>query len=369
MKQNYLSLLKTIIFLVICAAAPRINFAHPVIAKLQHVDFYLTNGKSNKAMLPGSNEFSTSQQKLSSTNYTAYGKGQKITNAKGFGYNKEYTDENSNLMYLRARFYHPATQTFITRDTKIDEWNKYGFTGGNLVMNIDPSGHDKEEENLDNTPKYFPQYLLGFAGLSGLLCLTSKTNIAPKLLYESTLPYMHFLNVAITLTDAAGIMPIFNFKSLKSITYISYSIIGLNGLIMLFNTGNRLYRYIKYINSEVYTSVRYLNLKTENELNEILMNAHRSYNQLIEPKIAMPKDVFNIIQGLSVDLNERTMRLKETLEKVQISDNAWKTFSGKLDFSELNRNEKNIIIDTYRRGKRIDEPRIEESIDEKIFEF
>ncbi|WP_119344037.1 RHS repeat-associated core domain-containing protein [Facilibium subflavum] len=142
MKQDYLSLLKTIIFLVIYAAAPRMNFAHPVIAKLQHVDFYLTNGKSNKAMLPESNEFSTSQQKLSSTNYTAYGKGQKIANAKGFGYNREYTDENSNLVYLRARFYHPATQTFITRDTKIDEWNKYGFTGGNPVMNIDPSGHD-----------------------------------------------------------------------------------------------------------------------------------------------------------------------------------------------------------------------------------
>ncbi|WP_119344033.1 RHS repeat-associated core domain-containing protein [Facilibium subflavum] len=150
MKQDYLGLLKTIIFLVICAALPRLNFAHPAIAKLQHVDFYLTNGKSNKAMLPESNEFSTSQQKLSSTNYTAYGKGQKIANAKGFGYNREYTDENSNLVYLRARFYHPATQTFITRDTKIDEWNKYGFTGGNPVMNIDPSGHSKKKSFFSN---------------------------------------------------------------------------------------------------------------------------------------------------------------------------------------------------------------------------
>ncbi|WP_119344034.1 RHS repeat-associated core domain-containing protein [Facilibium subflavum] len=154
--ENQVHFFKKITLIILCIL-PQLNFAHPVIAKLQHVDFYLTNGKSNKAMLPESNEFSTSQQKLSSTNYTAYGKGQKITNAKGFGYNREYTDENSNLVYLRARFYHPATQTFITRDTKIDEWNKYGFTGGNPVMNIDPSGHgifevltailDEEEAN------------------------------------------------------------------------------------------------------------------------------------------------------------------------------------------------------------------------------
>ncbi|WP_119344036.1 RHS repeat-associated core domain-containing protein [Facilibium subflavum] len=140
MKKSQVNLLKKTTLISLCIL-PQLNFAHSVIAKLQHVDFYLTNGKSNKAMLPESNEFSTSQQKLSSTNYTAYGKGQKIANAKGFGYNKEYTDENSNLVYLRARFYHPATQTFITRDTKTDEWNKYGFTGGNPVMNIDPSGH------------------------------------------------------------------------------------------------------------------------------------------------------------------------------------------------------------------------------------
>ncbi|WP_119342543.1 RHS repeat-associated core domain-containing protein [Facilibium subflavum] len=65
-----------------------------------------------------------------------------ITN-NPFQYNGEYLDQESGLIYLRARYYSPQMQAFINRDSKIDEYNKYAFTSGNPIMNTDPSGNVK----------------------------------------------------------------------------------------------------------------------------------------------------------------------------------------------------------------------------------
>jgi len=60
-----------------------------------------------------------------------------------FQYNGERFDTNTNLQYLRARFYNPETKRFANQDG-YDFLNKFGYVNGNPVMGIDPSGHKYE---------------------------------------------------------------------------------------------------------------------------------------------------------------------------------------------------------------------------------
>ncbi len=56
------------------------------------------------------------------------------------GYNGEYQDIFSGLIYLRARFYNPVVQRFIQRDN-YHLVNRYNAFNDNPINNIDPSGH------------------------------------------------------------------------------------------------------------------------------------------------------------------------------------------------------------------------------------
>jgi RHS repeat-associated protein len=57
-----------------------------------------------------------------------------------FGYAGQYTDPTGNL-YLRARYYDPATAQFLTRDPlEALTANPYGYTDGNPLQYIDPLG-------------------------------------------------------------------------------------------------------------------------------------------------------------------------------------------------------------------------------------
>ncbi|ASK79155.1 hypothetical protein CF386_08785 [Paraphotobacterium marinum] len=58
-----------------------------------------------------------------------------------FGYSSEYRDEESGLVYLRARYYNPETHTFIQRDSS-NLLNRYSYANGNPIMNVDPNGHN-----------------------------------------------------------------------------------------------------------------------------------------------------------------------------------------------------------------------------------
>ncbi len=95
--------------------------------------------------------------KSQSQNYNTYGLttgNNQIANNGGhilnpqttFTYTGEQQDEN-NLIYLRARYYNPEIQTFITKDTykgTIDSTlsqNQYIYTNNNPVRYVDPSGH------------------------------------------------------------------------------------------------------------------------------------------------------------------------------------------------------------------------------------
>ena len=60
-----------------------------------------------------------------------------------FGYAGQYTDRQSGLIYMRARWYDPATGQFITADPigmASGETNLYRYAGGDPTNHIDPSG-------------------------------------------------------------------------------------------------------------------------------------------------------------------------------------------------------------------------------------
>jgi len=64
-----------------------------------------------------------------------------------FGYNAEATDYSTGLQYLRARYYDTTVQRFVQEDdyrgrfTRPSSLNRYVYTEGNPVTNIDPSGY------------------------------------------------------------------------------------------------------------------------------------------------------------------------------------------------------------------------------------
>ena len=55
-------------------------------------------------------------------------------------YSGEYLDEESGLIYLRARYYDSSIGRFISEDPARDGMNWYAYCGNSPVMMVDPSG-------------------------------------------------------------------------------------------------------------------------------------------------------------------------------------------------------------------------------------
>ncbi|MFZ9034601.1 MAG: RHS repeat-associated core domain-containing protein [Francisellaceae bacterium] len=114
--------------------------------KQDNTRYFLSNGKSDVAQLV--------EKHLNNTrDYDAYGSSKTLNHSAitsypsdntSFGYNKEYQENTMDMLYLRSRFYDENTRRFLTRDTKLDEPNKYGFANAMPTMMIDPSGHTFE---------------------------------------------------------------------------------------------------------------------------------------------------------------------------------------------------------------------------------
>ena len=63
------------------------------------------------------------------------------TQTTPLGFAGQYTDAESGLQYLRARYYDPATGQFLTRDPlTASSGQPYGYAGGNPLAATDPSG-------------------------------------------------------------------------------------------------------------------------------------------------------------------------------------------------------------------------------------
>jgi RHS repeat-associated protein len=67
-----------------------------------------------------------------------------------FGYCGEYFDEETGFVYLRGRYYDPATERFITEDPMKDGGNWYAYCGNDPVNRIDPSGYRPDEKGHPN---------------------------------------------------------------------------------------------------------------------------------------------------------------------------------------------------------------------------
>jgi RHS repeat-associated protein len=79
---------------------------------------------------------------VGTASYNAYGQ---TTNATGtttpLGYDGQYTDPETGLIYLRARYYDPTTGQFITRDPATPITTEpYLYAGDNPLDQTDPSG-------------------------------------------------------------------------------------------------------------------------------------------------------------------------------------------------------------------------------------
>jgi RHS repeat-associated protein len=65
----------------------------------------------------------------------------------GYGFSGERYDAEVGLVYLRARYYQPATGRFLSRDSWPGDYaepgslHRFGYVGANPVNRVDPTGH------------------------------------------------------------------------------------------------------------------------------------------------------------------------------------------------------------------------------------
>ena len=99
---------------------------------------YLSANNSTIGMLNESGSLSNSYS------YNSYGsimnEDSPTSLSKSFNWDGEYRDSDTDLTYLRARWYSPTLMRFVNADT-VNVANLYNFGDGNPIDNIDPSGH------------------------------------------------------------------------------------------------------------------------------------------------------------------------------------------------------------------------------------
>jgi len=89
--------------------------------------------------------------KEASFTYDAYGNqtGHTGTATTPLGYDGQYTNADTGLIYLRAREYDPATAQFLSVDPKAEETNAvYGYAKDDPLTNSDPTGEGPEESRV-----------------------------------------------------------------------------------------------------------------------------------------------------------------------------------------------------------------------------
>jgi RHS repeat-associated protein len=96
-----------------------------------------------------------------STTFDAYGNktGSTGTSTTPLGYDAQYTDSDTRLVYLRARFYDPATAQFLSIDPFAELTEApYGYAAENPVNQSDPTGECVFDRNLNPTVHFSHGY-------------------------------------------------------------------------------------------------------------------------------------------------------------------------------------------------------------------
>lgn len=84
--------------------------------------------------------------------YDAFGNktGTSSSDNNSFRYCGEYTDSESGLVYLRARYYNSETGRFTIEEPAKDSVNWYTYCGNNPILFIDPSGLSQYNPSLNS---------------------------------------------------------------------------------------------------------------------------------------------------------------------------------------------------------------------------
>jgi RHS repeat-associated protein len=96
----------------------------------------------------------TTGENVGTTTYDAYGNvvEHKGTSSSSLGYDGQYTDADTGLIYLRARYYDPATLQFLTLDpSQASTGVPYQYTSDNPVGEEDPTGEHAKPKKGDWT--------------------------------------------------------------------------------------------------------------------------------------------------------------------------------------------------------------------------
>ena len=105
--------------------------------KQGNTEYFQMNGRGDVTGLTDS-----SGENVKTFTYDAFGNqlGENASSSTPFRYNGEYYDEETDLIYLRNRYYSPTVGQFITEDPAKDGLNWYAYCAGNPVNFLDPSG-------------------------------------------------------------------------------------------------------------------------------------------------------------------------------------------------------------------------------------
>jgi len=97
-------------------------------------------------------EADTSGNITATFDYTPYGTTALGTPPNGPGYTGHVNDPETNLVYMQARYYDPATGHFLSTDPlppsagDAFKFNRYAYVNNNPIMGIDPTGMDGDED-------------------------------------------------------------------------------------------------------------------------------------------------------------------------------------------------------------------------------
>lgn len=104
---------------------------------------------------------------IATYDYTPYGTTAMGTPPKGPGYTGHVNDPETNLVYMQARYYDPATGQFLSTDPKdvaagsTFKFSRYAYANNNPIVNIDPDGREtgiayhSEFVAMGATPQYY----------------------------------------------------------------------------------------------------------------------------------------------------------------------------------------------------------------------